>query len=56
MEISPEEMSFWNRVGETPYHMYKNADQYMWRYLPDENLFHLETVRGEDVPNTVDVL
>jgi hypothetical protein len=44
MEISPEEMSFWNRVGETPYHMYKNADPYMWNYLPDKNLFNLETV------------
>jgi hypothetical protein len=56
MEISDEEMSFWNRVGETPYHMYKNADPYMWRYLPDENLFHLETVGGKDVPNTINVL
>ena len=44
MEISDEEMSFWNRVGETPYHMYKEADPYMWKYLPDKNLFNLESV------------
>jgi hypothetical protein len=56
MEISDEEMSFWDRVGETPYHMYKDADSYMWRYLPDEKLFHLETIGGENIPHTSDVL
>jgi hypothetical protein len=56
MEISEEEMLFWNRVGETPYHMYKNADQSMWRYVPEKELVHFNTVGREDVPNTVDIL
>ena len=56
MEISDEEMLFWNRVGETPYHMYKNADQSMWGYVPEDELVHFNTVRREDVPNTIDIL
>jgi hypothetical protein len=56
MGISDEEMLFWNRVGETPYHMYKNADQSMWRYVPEDELVHFNTVGREDVPNTVDIL
>jgi hypothetical protein len=56
MEISDEEMLFWDRVGETPYHMYKNADQSMWRYVPEKDLVHFNTVGREDVPNTVDIL
>jgi hypothetical protein len=56
MEISDEEMLFWNRVGETPYHMYKNADQSMWRFVPEDELVHFNTVRREDVPNTIDIL
>jgi DNA polymerase elongation subunit (family B) len=44
MEISEEEMSFWNRVNISPYHMYKNADEYMFRYLPKDDLFSFESV------------
>jgi DNA polymerase elongation subunit (family B) len=44
MEISDEEMLFWNRVGETPYHMYKNADDVMWKYVPKEELIKFETI------------
>jgi hypothetical protein len=56
MEISDEEMSFWNRVGETPYHMYKDADQTMWMYVPKKELIHFNSVGGKDIPNTVDIL
>ena len=56
MEISDEEMLFWNRVGETPYHMYKDADTFMWKYVPKESLSHFETITTKDVPHTSDVL
>jgi hypothetical protein len=44
MEISDEEMSFWNRVGETPYHMYKLADNSMLRYVPENDLVKFNTI------------
>jgi hypothetical protein len=44
MEISAEEMLFWNRVGETPYHMYKMADPFMLKYLKANDLEHFQTV------------
>ena len=44
MEISEEEMSFWNRVNISPYHMYKNADEYMFRYLPKDDLSSFESI------------
>ena len=56
MEISDEEMLFWNRVGETPYHIYKNADKLMWDYVPQTELVKFDTIGREDVPNTSNVL
>jgi hypothetical protein len=46
MEISDEEMLFWNRVNETPYHMYKDADEIMWKYVPKNELIKFETIGG----------
>jgi hypothetical protein len=44
MEISDEEMLFWNRVNETPYHMYKDADEVMWKYVPKDELVKFDTI------------
>ena len=46
MQISEEELTFWERVGETPFHMYKKADPYMLKYIDEKELRHLESVRG----------
>ena len=39
MEISKEEMDFWTRVNISPYHMYKDSDEYMKRYIPKNEFF-----------------
>jgi hypothetical protein len=46
MEISDEEMLFWTRVNETPYHMYKDADEVMWKYVPKDELIKFESIGG----------
>jgi hypothetical protein len=46
MQISEEELTFWDRVGETPFHMYRKADPYMLKYLDERELRHFETVGG----------
>ena len=44
MEISDEEMLFWNRVNESPYHMYKLADESMLKYVPDSELVKFQPI------------
>jgi hypothetical protein len=44
MEISDEEMLFWNRSGINPYHMYKGADEVMWKYVPKDELVKFDTI------------
>ena len=44
MQISDEEMLFWNRVGESPYHMYRLADPFMLKFLDEKDLKHFESI------------
>ncbi len=46
MQISDEEMVFWDKVGESPFHMYRLADPFMLKFLGEEELRHFETVGG----------
>jgi hypothetical protein len=46
MQISDEELTFWERVNETPFHMYRKADPYMLKFLDERELRHFQTVGG----------
>jgi hypothetical protein len=36
MEMSDDEVVFWEKVGVSPYHMYDNIDPYMVKFIPQE--------------------
>jgi predicted DNA-binding protein YlxM (UPF0122 family) len=44
MEISKEEMEFWDKVKVNPYHMYELADPYMMKYIDENALRYFQPV------------
>jgi DNA polymerase elongation subunit (family B) len=44
MEITKDERIFWEKVGVSPYHMYKNTDPYMLKYIDENDLIYLQSV------------
>jgi hypothetical protein len=44
MEISDEEMLFWNRSGINPYHMYKLSNKSMLKYVPENELVKFQPI------------
>jgi hypothetical protein len=36
MEMSDDEVVFWEKVGVSPYHMYDDIDPYMVKFIPQE--------------------
>jgi hypothetical protein len=44
MEISDEEMLFWNRSGINPYHMYKLSNENMLKYVPENELVKFQPI------------
>jgi hypothetical protein len=44
MEITKDERVFWDNMGVSPYHMYKNADPFMLKYVDEGDLSHLQSI------------
>ena len=39
-----DERFFWEKVGVSPYHMYKNANPVMLKYVDGDDLVYLQSV------------
>ena len=44
MDITKDERFFWEKVGVSPYHMYKNANPVMLKYVDGDDLVYLQSV------------